>query len=40
MRAVVTTGPGGPEVLSVGEVAEPRPQAGEVLVEVVKEFRR
>ena len=35
MRAVVTTGTGGPEVLSVGEVADPRPAAGEVLVEVV-----
>ncbi len=35
MRAVVTTGTGGPEVLSVGEVAEPRPAAGEVLVDVV-----
>ena len=35
MRAVVTTGTGGPEVLSVGEVADPRPAAGEVLVDVV-----
>ncbi|QSR29007.1 NADPH:quinone oxidoreductase [Nocardioides sp. S5] len=35
MRAVVTTGTGGPEVLSVGEVADPRPGAGEVLVDVV-----
>lgn len=35
MRAVVTTGTGGPEVLSVGEVADPRPGAGEVLLEVV-----
>jgi putative PIG3 family NAD(P)H quinone oxidoreductase len=31
----VTTGTGGPEVLSVGEVADPRPGAGEVLLEVV-----
>jgi putative PIG3 family NAD(P)H quinone oxidoreductase len=31
----VTTGTGGPEVLSVGEVADPRPGAGEVLVDVV-----
>jgi putative PIG3 family NAD(P)H quinone oxidoreductase len=31
----VTTGSGGPEVLSVGEVADPRPAAGEVLVDVV-----
>ena len=35
MRAVVTTGDGGPEVLSVGEVDDPRPGAGEVLVDVV-----
>ncbi len=35
MRAVVTTGPGDASVLSVGEVAEPLPGAGEVLVEVV-----
>ncbi|KRE94297.1 NADPH:quinone oxidoreductase [Nocardioides sp. Soil774] len=35
MRAVVTTGTGGPEVLSVGEVADPRPAAGEVLLDVV-----
>ena len=35
MRAVVTAGDGGPEVLSVGEVADPRPAAGEVLVDVV-----
>jgi putative PIG3 family NAD(P)H quinone oxidoreductase len=31
----VTTGTGGPEVLSVGEVADPRPAAGEVLIDVV-----
>lgn len=35
MRAVVTTGTGGPEVLSVGEVADARPGAGEVLIDVV-----
>ena len=35
MRAVVSTGDGGPEVLSVGEVEDPRPGAGEVLVDVV-----
>ncbi|GAA1436198.1 NAD(P)H-quinone oxidoreductase [Mycobacterium cookii] len=35
MRAAVTTGTGGPEVLSVGDVADPRPGAGEVLVDVV-----
>ena len=35
MRAVVSTGPGGPHVLSVGEVADPTPAAGEVLIEVV-----
>jgi NADPH:quinone reductase-like Zn-dependent oxidoreductase len=35
VRAVVTTGDGGPEVLSVGEVADPRPGAGEVLLDVV-----
>ena len=35
MRAVVTTESGGPEVLTIGEVADPRPAAGEVVVEVV-----
>ena len=35
MRAVVSTGDGGPEVLSVGEVEDPRPGAGEVLLDVV-----
>ena len=35
MRAVVAAGTGGPEVLSVGEVADPRPGAGEVLLDVV-----
>ena len=35
MRAVIASGTGGPEVLSVGEVPEPRPQAGEVLIDVV-----
>ena len=35
MRAVVASGTGGPEVLSVGEVPDPRPAPGEVLVDVV-----
>ncbi|SEB94217.1 putative NAD(P)H quinone oxidoreductase, PIG3 family [Nocardioides exalbidus] len=35
MRAVLTTAAGGPEVLSIGEVDDPRPGAGEVLVDVV-----
>lgn len=35
MRAVVAAGTGGPEVLSVGEVPEPTPAAGEVVVDVV-----
>src|SRR6476661_1758411 len=35
MRAVVAAGTGGPEVLSVGEVADPTPGAGEVVVDVV-----
>ena len=35
MRAVVATDAGGPEVLSVGEVEDPRPGPGEVLVDVV-----
>jgi putative PIG3 family NAD(P)H quinone oxidoreductase len=35
VRAVVAAEPGGPEVLSVGEVEDPRPGAGEVLVDVV-----
>ncbi|HEY0644227.1 MAG TPA: NAD(P)H-quinone oxidoreductase [Nocardioides sp.] len=35
MRAVVAAEPGGPEVLSVGEVEDPRPGPGEVLVDVV-----
>ncbi len=34
MRAVVITRPGGPEVLEVQEVPDPRPQLGEVIVEV------
>ncbi|QIK74816.1 NAD(P)H-quinone oxidoreductase [Nocardioides piscis] len=34
MRAVIASGPGGPEVLSVGEVPDVAPAAGEVLVEV------
>lgn len=35
MRAVVADGTGGPEVLSVGEVPDPTPAAGEVLLDVV-----
>jgi putative PIG3 family NAD(P)H quinone oxidoreductase len=35
VRAVVAAEPGGPEVLSVGEVEDPRPGPGEVLVDVV-----
>jgi putative PIG3 family NAD(P)H quinone oxidoreductase len=35
VRAVVAAGTGGPEVLSVGEVADPRPGPGEVLLDVV-----
>lgn len=35
MRAAVATSAGGPDVLSVSEVEDPRPQAGEVLVDVV-----
>lgn len=35
MRAVVASGTGGPDVLSVGEVDAPRAGAGEVLVDVV-----
>ncbi|HWJ81774.1 MAG TPA: NAD(P)H-quinone oxidoreductase [Nocardioides sp.] len=35
MRAVIVEEPGGPEVLSVGEVPDPEPGPGEVLVEVV-----
>ncbi len=35
MRAAVTSGTGGPDVLSVGDVAEPTPAAGEVLLDVV-----
>ena len=35
MRAVVTTGAGAPDVLSVGEVDDPRPGAGEVLLDIV-----
>ena len=34
MKAIVITRFGGPEVLKVQEVAEPRPQAGEALVQV------
>ena len=35
MRAVVTTGAGGPEVLSVAQVDEPRAGPGEVVIDVV-----
>ena len=35
MRAVIASGAGGPEVLSVGEVPEPTLRPGEVLVDVV-----
>jgi putative PIG3 family NAD(P)H quinone oxidoreductase len=35
VRAVVAADAGGPEVLSVGEVEDPRPGPGEVLVDVV-----
>ncbi len=35
MRAVIAAGVGGPEVLSVGDVAEPTPGPGEVLLDVV-----
>jgi putative PIG3 family NAD(P)H quinone oxidoreductase len=35
VRAAVTSGAGGPEVLSVGAVDDPRPGAGEVLLDVV-----
>ena len=34
MRAVVATGPGGPEVLRLADVADPTPGEGEVLVRV------
>jgi putative PIG3 family NAD(P)H quinone oxidoreductase len=34
MRAVVASHPGGPEVLSIGEVDDPVPGSGEVLLEV------
>jgi putative PIG3 family NAD(P)H quinone oxidoreductase len=34
MRAVVITRPGGPDVLEVREVPDPRPTSGEVIVEV------
>lgn len=35
MRAVIASGTGGPEVLSVGDVEEPVPGPGEVLLDVV-----
>ena len=34
MRAIQITEVGGPEVMTVSEVAKPSPQAGEVLVKV------
>ncbi|MDQ1745297.1 MAG: hypothetical protein QOE23_3636 [Pseudonocardiales bacterium] len=34
MKAVLASGPGGPEVLSLGEATDPVPAAGEVLLEV------
>ena len=34
MKAVLTSEPGGPEVLALGEVADPSPAAGEVLLDV------
>src|SRR4051794_10958288 len=34
MRAVIANGAGGPEVLSVGELPDPEPGPGEVLVDV------
>jgi putative PIG3 family NAD(P)H quinone oxidoreductase len=34
MKAVLAAGPGGPEVLSLGEAPEPEPAAGEVLLDV------
>ncbi|MEO6500817.1 MAG: NAD(P)H-quinone oxidoreductase [Jatrophihabitantaceae bacterium] len=34
MKAVLASGPGGPEVLSLGEAPDPAPAAGEVLLDV------
>src|SRR5256885_13869342 len=34
MRAIVIKAPGGPEVLELGEVPDPRPGTGELLVRV------
>jgi putative PIG3 family NAD(P)H quinone oxidoreductase len=34
MRAVIATEPGGPEVLSIAEIADPEPGPGEVVLEV------
>ena len=34
MKAVLASGPGGPEVLSLGEAEDPEPAAGEVLLDV------
>ncbi len=35
MRAVIASEPGGPEVLSVGEIADVRPGPGEILIDIV-----
>lgn len=34
MRAVICRGAGGPEVLSIGQVPEPRPQTGEIVIDI------
>src|SRR5215218_2271456 len=34
MKAVLASGPGGPQVLSLGEADDPSPAAGEVLLDV------
>src|SRR5215218_5484510 len=34
MKAVLASGPGGPQVLSLGEADDPAPAAGEVLLDV------
>lgn len=34
MRAIVITTPGGPEVLQLKEVADPKPEAGEVVIKI------
>ena len=40
MRAVVTEGSGGPEVLSVAELPDPEPGPGEVLLDVAADQLR